>query len=68
MKTYSLIKIFGHADALNIHEIFLLRRHSHCILSRLRCNGHSAFLISLCPVQQTLRRLDLGVTSSTYDI
>ena len=22
MKTYSLIKIFGHADALNIHEIF----------------------------------------------
>ena len=41
LETLSLIKILGHTGPSVSAEVLALPRHARCVLSRLRCYGHS---------------------------
>ena len=46
LEVYCLIKVLGHIGSLDFHEELVLPRHARCVLSLLRCNGHSLLLNS----------------------
>ena len=44
LEAYSLIEVLWHTGSLNFHRGTCAPSHDRCVLSRLRCNGHSLLL------------------------